>query len=327
MTFGTQRWGIGEEDARKIFARYLEVGGNFIDTADIYAGGQSEAMLGKFITESHVRDGIVLATKAGFNRQPGNPTASGNGAKNIRASLETSLRRLQTDYIDLFWLHVWDKVTPAEEVLQTMNALVQEGKIRYYGLSNVPAWYVAKMATLAAVHGMAAPIGLQLEYSLTERAIEREHCPVAAEFGLGILPWSPLAGGFLTGKYRREDPKATSEGRLSGSNPLGDSKFSDRNWPILDSLRSVAEDMGRPMAQVALAWASAQPLIASVVIGVSSIRQLEDNLASLDIRMDAEQRDALDRASAPEPAYPYPIFSETINRFVFGGVDVQGWRG
>lgn len=216
-------------------------------------------------------------------------------------------------------------VTPVEEVLQSLGDLVRSGKIRYFGFSDLPAWYATKAATLASVHNLPAPIALQLEYSLVERSIEREHLPAARDGGLGICPWSPLAGGFLAGKYQRADTGATGEGRLSGSNPFGNTKFSDRNWRVLDTLRSVAAEVDRPLAQVALAWVSAQAGIASPILGASKLEQLHDNLSSLEIRLTPEQLQTLDESSALDPAFPYGIFTSEVNRGIFGGATVQGW--
>ena len=326
MTFGTPRWGSADEVSQQIFNAYVDAGGNLLDTADVYAKGRSEELVGHYIKERGLRDQLVLATKFAFNTSPGNPHAGGNGRKNIYQSLESSLRRLQTDYVDLYWLHAWDMVTPVEEVLQTLGDLVRAGKIRYFGFSDIPAWYATKAATLAQAHGIPGPIALQLEYSLVERSIEREHLPAARECGLGVLPWSPLAAGFLAGKYPREAPKATGEGRLSGSNPFGDSKFTDHNWQVLEVLRAVAAELNRPLAQVALAWASAQPGITSLILGASKLEQLHDNLASLQVRLTPGQLQALDEASAPAPTFPYPIFTPAVNRGIFGGHSVQGWQ-
>src|SRR5450631_4284158 len=207
MTFGAARWGLGEDGSRMIFNAYVDAGGNFIDTADVYSGGRSEEMLGAFMAERGLRDQIVLATKAGFAAGSG-LQAGGSSAKHLHAALEGSLRRLRTDYVDLFWLHVWDSVTPAEELLGTMTALIRAGKIRYWGVSNSPAWFVSKISTLAVSGGVPGPIGLQYFYSLVSRDIEDEFMPLAQEFGLGILPWSPLAYGFLTGKYDRKTVEA-----------------------------------------------------------------------------------------------------------------------
>ncbi|RZK54881.1 MAG: aldo/keto reductase [Hymenobacter sp.] len=327
MTFGTARWGSADDVSQAIFDGYVEAGGNFIDTADVYAGGRSEELVGGYIADRNLRDKVVLASKFGFSGGPGNPNAGGNGRKNIHRALEGSLRRLQTDYLDLYWLHVWDMVTPVEEVLQTLGDLVRAGKIRYFGFSDMPAWYAAKAATLAHAHGTPGPIAMQLAYSLVERSIEREHVPAARESGLGIVPWSPLAAGFLAGKYERAgDGAATGEGRLSGPNPFGNTLFTDRNWRILDALRAVAAQAEKPLTQVALAWATAQPGVASLIIGASKVAQLHDNMAALDVRLSPEQLRALDEASALEPTFPYPIFTPAGNRGVFGGTSVRGWQ-
>src|ERR1700694_5857738 len=246
MTFGTQwGWGSEESTARTIFDRYLEAGGNFVDTADGYTNGQSEEMVGKFIGERGLRDQVVLATKFTFNALQGNPNTGGNGRKNIYRALDASLRRLKTDFIDLYWLHAWDTVTPVEEVVSTLNDLVRTGKIRYYGFSDTPAWYVARAQTLAEKEGKEHLIALQLRYSLVERNIEREHVPAAQELGLAICPWSPLASGFLSGKYQRTGDTGSGEGRLETlkGNPLFD-RFTERNWRILDVLLDVAKQIG-----------------------------------------------------------------------------------
>ena len=330
MTFGTPRWGSTAAGSRAVFDAYVEAGGNFIDTADVYSGGQSEQLLGGYVAERGLRDQLVLATKFGFGAQPGNPNAGGNGRKQIYRALEGSLKRLQTDYVDLYWLHVWDAVTPAEEVLQTLGDLVRAGRIRYFGLSDMPAWYATQLATLAQAHGVPGPVAMQLEYSLVERTTEREHLPAARALGLGVVPWSPLAGGFLAGKYQRAgqgSQPASGDGRLSGANPFGNTKFTDRNWAILDTLREVAGQLNRPLAQVALAWAAAQPGISAPIIGASRVEQVHDNLAALSIRFSAAQLRALNQASAPEPTFPYPIFEPELNRAaVFGGASVQGWH-
>jgi aryl-alcohol dehydrogenase-like predicted oxidoreductase len=326
MTFGTARWGSADEVSQAIFNTYVEAGGNFLDTADVYAGGRSEELLGGYIADHHLRDNVVLATKFGFSAQAGNPNASGNGRKNIYRALEGSLRRLQTDYVDLYWLHVWDMVTPVEEVLQTLGDLVRAGKIRYFGFSDMPAWYTAKAATLAAAHGVPGPIAMQLAYSLVERTIEHEYVPAARDCGLALVPWSPLAAGFLAGKYQRTEAGATGEGRLSGPNPFGNTLFTDRNWRILEALRPVAAQRDRPLAQVALAWVLAQPGVSAPIVGASQVVQLHDSLAALDIHFTPEQLRALDEASAPEAVFPYGIFTPGGNKSVFGGTTVQGWR-
>jgi aryl-alcohol dehydrogenase-like predicted oxidoreductase len=346
MTFGTARWGSGEEDSRAIFNAYVDAGGNLVDTADVYASGRGEEMLGGFITERGLRDSIVLATKAGFTAGAG-PHAGGNGAKHIHGALEGSLKRLRTDHVDLYWVHVWDSVTPAEELLETMTALVRAGKIRYWGLSNSPAWYVSKIATLAAVRGLPGPIAMQYFYSLTNRDIEDEHVPVAAEFGIGIVPWSPLSFGLLTGKYDRAEVEAsapragglpqdaavegaqrpTEDKRLDGANPFGDSLFTERNWKIVDTLKQVAGEAGQSPARVALAWVIGRPGVASTLMGVSRVEQVADNIAALDLVLSAEHRAALDAASAPEPRMLYSLFTPAVRQHaVFGGSTVAPWQ-
>ena len=206
MTFGTDwGWGSDKDTARQIFNRYVDGGGNFVDTADLYTNGVSETWLGEFIRERQLRDRIVLATKFGFNGQPENPNAGGNGRKHMLRAVEESLRRLGTDYVDLYLLHAWDGLTPVDEVMRTFDDLVRSGKVRHVGLSDTPAWYLARAQTLAEWRGFERVCALQLEYSLVERTIEREHVPAALELGMGICGWSPLAGGFLSGKYRRGD--------------------------------------------------------------------------------------------------------------------------
>jgi len=326
MTFGTPRWGSPDDVSQDIFTAYVEAGGNFLDTADVYAGGRSEELLGGYVADRSLRDQLVLATKFGFNAQPGNPHAGGNGRKNIYRALEGSLCRLRTDYVDLYWLHVWDMVTPVEEVLQTLGDLVRAGKIRYFGFSDMPAWYAAKAATLAAAHGVPGPVAMQLEYSLVERSIEREFVPAARECGLGITPWSPLAAGFLAGKYQREGTGATGEGRLSGPNPFGNQKFTDHNWRVLDTLRTVAAQLDRPLPQVALAWVAARPGVSATIVGASRVAQLHDSLAALDLRLSPEQLRTLDESSALTPAFPDGIFTPAVNRAVFGGHGVRGWQ-
>ena len=334
MTFGQTQWGADEKAAELIFTAYREAGGNFIDTADIYSGGGSEVMVGKLIKESNARDEIVLATKFAFNNSAsplansqkggGNPNAGGAGAKNIYRALDASLKRLGTDYIDLYWMHIWDGVTPVEEIMQTLGNLVTAGKIRYFGFSDMPAWVAMKAATISAERRVPGPIAMQVEYSLVARDIENERIPVAREAGMGVLPWSPLAGGFLTGKYERGN--IGTAGRLTGPNPFGNSKFADRNWDILDALKTVARQCERPVAQIALAWASARPGITSTIIGASSVSQLESNVAAAEIHLSEEQMGTLNEASATAPGFGAGLTMPFIRRMVFGGHDIAGWN-
>ena len=334
MTFGPGSWNADETTARAIFDAYRDAGGNFVDTADIYSGGQSEKLVGKFIKDTSARDEIVLATKFGFNGSAspltekqsarGNPHAGGAGAKNIHRALDASLKRLGTDYIDLYWMHIWDGVTPVEETVQTLGDLVRAGKIRYYAFSDMPAWVAMKAATIAKERHVPGPVAMQLEYSLVARDVEAEHFPVARETGMGIMPWSPLAGGFLSGKYMRDGVRDT--GRLSGVNPFGDSKFVDRNWDILDELNAVATELERPAAQVALAWVMARRGVSSTLIGARTVSQFESNLAAADLRLGDDQLDRLNDASAPASGFSASLAHPMIRRMVFGGNEVLGWR-
>lgn len=336
MTFGTPRWGVGEDDARAVFRTYLEAGGNLVDTADIYAGGLGEEMVGRFIAETGSRDQVVLATKFGFNAgasplaaapgSGGNPHAGGAGAKNVHRALEGSLKRLGTDHVDLLWMHVWDGVTPVEEIVDTLGSLVRAGKVRYYAFSDMPAWLAAKAAAIAQVRGVPGPIAMQVEYSLVARDVEREHLPAARESGLGVVPWSPLAGGFLSGKYQQDDTAgAGGAARLNGANPFGDGKFTPRNWAVLDVLRAVAGEVGRPPAQVALAWVMGRPVVASTLVGARGVEQLRDNLQAADLALDPGQTRRLTEAGAPEPGFGDMLTSAPVRRMVFGGHAVQGW--
>jgi len=329
MTFGDDwGWGAAEDTARAMFDRYLDAGGNFVDTADLYTEGTSETMLGKFIEQTGTRDRVVLATKFSYNAQPGNPNAGGNGRKNILRAVEGSLRRLRTDYIDLYLLHTWDRVTPAEEVLRTLDDLVRAGKIRYAGLSDVPAWYAARIQTLAQAHHLQPLVNLQLQYSLAERNIEREYAPLAQELGYGITAWSPLGMGLLSGKYRpsQAGDDGTGDGRIqalkgSGLVSLLD-KFTPRNWAIVGAVERVAREHGLSMAQTAIQWAARRPAIGSVILGARTLEQFDDNLAALDKPLpDAALRE-LDEVSALPQQFPYSFFDQAQQERIHGGVAV-----
>jgi aryl-alcohol dehydrogenase-like predicted oxidoreductase len=318
MNFGTggfhAPYGKTVDESRAIFRRYLDAGGNFIDTADFYTAGQSETILGGLIEEAGVRDRVVLTTKFTNSVDPGDPNAGGNGRKHIIRSVEASLRRLRTDYIDLFLLHTWDRITPVEEVVATFDDLTRAGKIRYSGLSDVPAWYAARAQTLAEARSLAPMISLQLPYSLVDRTIEAEHVAAGQALGLGITAWSPLAGGFLTGKYRSAGASVTGDGRLSLTD-LPQAAWTERDWELLETVRMVADQAGVSMAQVALNWVATQPGIASAIVGASRPEQLDSALAALDFELPAELRAALDRASAVPPASVYRMFTPAY----------QGW--
>jgi len=319
MTFGTDGpygvWGSSKQAARAVFDRYLAAGGNFIDTADFYTRGTSEAMLGEFIADVG-RDRLVLTTKYSYNLAERDPNAGGNGRKNMIRAVEASLKRLGTDYIDLYLLHTWDRITPAEEVVRSFDDLVRAGKIRYAGLSDVPAWYAARAQTYAEAHALAPIINVQMQYSLVERGIEAEFTSLATNLGMGITAWSPLAGGLLSGKYR---PSGESLGGRLSTN-LGQSLgvLNERNWGIVAALESVAGELGRSMAQVALQWVLARPGVTSVILGATRPEQLEDNLAALDFSLPPELQRKLDDASTPPAAAPYTMFSDRYQAVLHG---------
>lgn len=262
----------------------------------------------------------LTASQAGA----GNPNAGGAGAKNIHRALHASLKRIGTDYIDLYWMHIWDGVPPVEEIVQTLGDLVRTGKIRYFAFSDMPAWLAIKAATIASERRVPGPIAMQLEYSLVARDGEAEHFPAAKEAGMGVMPWSPLAGGFLTGKYKRGDTGNT--GRLSGANPFGNSKFADRNWDILDVLTAVALELYRPAAQVALAWTMARPGVTSTLIGASSLSQVASNILASEITLSPDQMAQLNAASTPAMGFSASLTQPMIRRMIFGGNAVTGWQ-
>ena len=310
MNFGTggfhAAYGKTEDEVRPIFRKYLDEGGNFVDTADFYTAGESETILGRLIAEAKVRDRVVLTTKFTNSVDPADPNAGGNGRKHMIRALEASLRRLGTDHVDVFLLHTWDRITPVEEVVRTFDDLVRAGKIRYPGLSDVPSWYAARAQSLTETHSLAPMVNLQLPYSLVERQIETEHVPMAQHLGLGVTAWSPLAGGVLTGKYR--------DG--------GTGRFTDSpNWTestpqVLGPLEEVAGKLGVTMAQVAINWVATQPGIAAAIVGASSADQLGKSMAALDFEIPAELRALLDEASAVPPASVYRMFTPGYQNWI-----------
>jgi len=323
MTFGTE-WGFGAEkaDARALFDAYVEAGGNLLDTADMYTNGTSEIWLGEFIKEAGLRDRMVITTKFSHNPQPGNPNSGGNGRKNMIRAVEGSLRRLGTDYIDLFLLHNWDLLTQPEEVMRAFDDLVSSGKVRHVGLSDVPAWYASRAQTLAEWRGWEPLTTLQLEYSLAERNIEFEFTRLATDYGMGIMVWSPLSSGLLSGKYR---PGQEASGRLQTFKDSGNpafEKFTERNWRIVAELEKVAQEIDRPMAQVAINWVANRPSVSSVILGATRLSQLQDTLRSLDFTLPEAQRTRLDVASAPQVPFPYTFFGPHIQGMLNGGAAV-----
>lgn len=323
MTFGTEwGWGSDKGNARRIFDLYVERGGNFVDTADVYTNGTSETWLGEFVAESHLRDRLVIASKYTFNLGDRNANGGGNGRKNLLRAVEGSLKRLNTDYLDLFYVHAWDQLTPVEEVMRTMDDLVRGGKVRHVGLSDVPAWYAARAQTLAEWRGYEPVSALQLQYSLVERHLEHEHARLATELGMGITVWSPLASGLLSGRYRRD---AAPDGRLGAMKDNGNPAFqhlNERNWRIVEELERVSAEVGRPMAQVALNWVAGRPGVASVILGASRPEQLVDNLGALDFELPSVLAERLTQASESPLPFPYYFFTNAMQGMMYGGATV-----
>lgn len=324
MTFG---WGADQETSRKIFDRYIELGGNFVDTADAYGNGTSEEWLGRMIRETGTRDQIVLATKFTFNMAPGNPNAGGNGRKNIYRAVDASLKRLQTDYLDLYWLHAWDQVTPVEEVMATLNDLVRAGKVRHIGLSDVPAWYASRAQTLAEKNGWEKIAALQLEYSLISRSLEREHLPLARELGISLVPWSPLASGFLTGKFTKTASGVKGEGRVmevkdSGNPVLEKFTKNERNWEILEAVKSVAAELGVTPSAVALSWVYGRPGVTSTLIGATKLSQLDANVDAYALKLPEAARARLGEVSKLEENELDHFFTDYMFNWINGGVTV-----
>jgi aryl-alcohol dehydrogenase-like predicted oxidoreductase len=318
MTFGDEwGWGSSKAEAQKVYETYREAGGNFIDTANFYTNGTSEKFVGEFI-KGH-RDSVVVATKYS-NAAPGNdPNAAGNHRKSMMQALEASLKRLQTDYIDLYWVHIWDGITPVEEVMRALDDIVRQGKVLYVGISDAPSWWIAQANTLAELRGWTQFIGLQIEYNLIERTVERELVPMAKALNLGVLAWSPLARGVLTGKYHGEG-KADG-GRMTNEGLKAFLPEEQRAVPIISAVKAVSEQVGRSMAQVALAWLRYQTVPVIPIIGARKLFQLQDNLASLDLELSTEQLKCLDGASRIDLGFPGSIFEkESVRAIRYGGV-------
>lgn len=321
MTFGEDwGWGTAKDDARKVYDAFREAGGNFIDTANIYTNGSSETFLGEFM-QGH-RESVVLATKYG-NAMPGtDPNAAGNQRKNMMQSVEASLKRLQTDYIDLYWIHIWDELTPVEEVMRGLDDLVRQGKVLYIGISDAPAWWIAQANTLGLLRGWSPFIALQIEYSLIERTVERELIPMAAALNIGVTAWSPLAGGVLTGKYHGQG--SSEAARMSGDTMKGFLPEKQRADRVVAAVKSVSEQVERSMAQVSLAWLRSRPTPVISIIGARRLEQLQDNLASLDLTLSPEHLQTLDQASRIELGFPYDLYAKEMPRSLrYGGLRDQ----
>lgn len=321
MTFG-ETWGAEEEESRRMFDLYVDRGGNFVDTAGYYARGRSKEMTGKFVHQK--RDRIVLATKYSLAVQPGDPNGAGNGRKNMVRSVEDSLRRLRTDYIDLLFLHVWDDTTPADEILRGFDDLIRQGKVLYIGISDTPAWQVARLQTMAELSGWSQLAALQVEYSLLQRTTERDLIPAARALGMGVMPWSPLASGLLSGKYATgaQVPADPEGGRGAMLTAIG------RVTPVIvavaDAVKAVADQIGATSAQVALAWTLANPAVVAPLIGARTLRQIEDNIGALGIALNDGHLASLDEASRIDLGFPHDFLQyDFIHHGLTGGTNVR----
>jgi aryl-alcohol dehydrogenase-like predicted oxidoreductase len=319
MTFGENAgWGSSVEESQQILDRFIDLCGNFIDTANGYTKGHSEKIIGDHIGHDPAkRDRLVIATKFSSNLYPGDPNGGGSGRKSIVAACEQSLRRLRTDYIDLYWLHNWDVHTPIDETLAALDDLVRAGKVRYIGVSDTPAWKVAQANVMAYFRGWSAFIGLQIEYSLLERSAEAELVPMASELGLGITPWSPLKGGALSGKYTRNN-----DGHLKADRGALVS-LSEKTYALVDELEVLAKAHDTSVAAIALAWVQRQPGVTSTIIGARRLTQLEANVKALDVKLTADDFAHLDTLTKPAFGFPQnmqPLFGSIHH----GGTSVNG---
>jgi aryl-alcohol dehydrogenase-like predicted oxidoreductase len=321
MTFG-QEWGWGStpEDSSKIFDRYFELGGNFIDTANVYTKGHSEKIIGDHLKDSpSKRQRTVIATKFFGSMLNGDPNSGGAGRKGLIAACEESLRRLQTDYIDLYWMHCWDPHTPIEETMRALDDLVAAGKIRYIGFSDTPAWKVMEAQMTAKFRGWAPLVALQLEYSLLERTIEGELIPLALEHGLGVTPWSPLKSGVLSGKYTRANAGKVQAARGEWAT----SALTEKNYDVIDAMIKIAKEVDSTPARVALSWVQNRPGVTSTIIGARTMPQLEDNLAALDLKLKPEQIKLLPELTEPQLNFPYN-FVKNAAAFSSSGTLING---
>jgi aryl-alcohol dehydrogenase-like predicted oxidoreductase len=311
MTFGRE---ADEAASGAMVDRFLEAGGNFVDTADIYGSGVSEEITGRAIAGR--RDEVVLATKVRWAMGEG-PNDIGLSRRHVIAACDASLRRLGTDWIDLYQLHMWDGLTPIEETLAALTDLVGAGKVRYVGVSNFAAWQLVSAELAATVHGYERLVSLQPQYSLIERRLEYEIGPAAQALGIGLIPWAPLAQGMLTGKYDRASGPSSGT-RIAEADAQAvetwERRDVERNWRIVDAVLAVAEEAGRSPSQVALNWLLTRPGVAAPIVGARRVEQLEDNLGAVGWRLSPEQVARLDEVSAPPPVHPYDFIAEGQRR-------------
>ena len=322
MTFAASGWGSSPDEAAQMLDLYIDRGGNFIDTANFYGGmGGSERLLGSLLGPRRPR--MVISTKYSLTTCPGDPNASGNHRKAMIRSVEDSLKRLKTDFIDLLYLHMWDFRTPVDEVLRGFDDLVRSGKVLYAGLSDTPAWQASRMQAIAELRGWTPFCALQISYSLIERTVERELIPMAREMGMGVCPWSPLGGGVLTGKYALADLETAHDtGSRKGINVLT-GRLSDKALTIADVVGSIAAELNATPAQVALAWTLINPAVTSPVLGARTPAQLQDNLGALELVLSPEQIARLDQASIVPLGFPHEMLAAPSTGMAFGNVKVR----
>lgn len=321
MTFGDDPGGAGcsVEESAKILDTYLDRGGNFIDTANFYTNGHSEKILGDwFAANPGRRQHVVLASKFFTNMFPGDPNGGGAGRTSIINQLDETLRRLRTDYLDLYWLHNWDRNTPIEETMRTLDDLVGAGKIRYLGFSNTPAWVTAQAQTVAMLKGWTPLVALQVEYSLLARTVEGEVAPLARDQGMALVPWSPLKNGFLSGKYRR-GAEVTDSARTAFVGGPSEDEFT-----VIDAVAAIADELGTTSAAVSLAWLRAREGTVVPILGARRVAHLEDNLAGLAVTLTPEHLRTLDEVSAPTLDYPAPMHGALRAMLQFAGTTVDG---
>ncbi|HEY9599072.1 MAG TPA: aldo/keto reductase [Cyanophyceae cyanobacterium] len=322
MTFGEDwGWGTDPATAETMISTYLEQGGNIIDTANVYTKGHSEKIIGDYLRKADIRrDAVVLSTKFFCNLYPGNPNAGGTSRKAIIESLEDSLRRLQTDYVDIYWMHAFDPHTPIEETMSALNDLVTSGKVRYIAVSDTPAWKIAQAQTIAQFRGWSAFIGLQIEYSLLERTVEGELIPMAQELGLGVMPWSPLKEGILSGKYTR----ANRGQKQSGRDQRISLELPEETYKIIDRLTELAKEKESSPASIALAWVINRPGVTSTLVGARTIDQLVQNLRALSVSLTHEEIASLDVLSEPTFSFPISFLRNGVLNLAQAGTTVNG---
>ncbi len=318
MTFGNDwGWGSEPEHCERLMDLYADAGGNFIDTANIYTKGHSERIIGDHLgRHASKRDRTVIATKFMGNLHTGDPNGGGASRKSIIAACEHSLRRLQTDYIDLYWMHFPDRHTPIDETMRTLDDLVRSGKIRYVGFSDTPAWQCVQGQYEAIFKDWTPAVALQIEYSLAQRTVEYELLPMAKAMGMGVTPWSPLKYGVLTGKHTRDNAEQANRGGVA-------QHLTDQVLGIIEVLKSIAEELGTSCARVALHWVQSRPGVASTILGVRTIEQFEDNLGALGLSLSDDQLARLDEASATPPPFPHG-FVPNLTNTIQGGTTVNG---